>query len=67
MTSCAPEVGGEKSQAGDPGWNRAAGEEEIQAGLHVTFEGPADAQHKREIDDHDQVIDRTELDGVHER
>ena len=40
-----------------------AGLKEILAGLHVALEGKADAQHKHEVEQHDQPIDKGELQG----
>ena len=55
------QVGADEGQAADPGGQRAAGLEEVLARLHVALEGKADAQHKDEVQQHDQPIDRGEF------
>jgi hypothetical protein len=57
ITSCAPRLALMKGQAADPGGERATGLKEVLAGLHVALEGKADAQHKHEVQQHDQPID----------
>src|SRR5215471_11037198 len=52
-----PEVGGKERQPGNPGGNRPAGKEEIRAGFHVLLEDVANAQHEREINQNDGVVD----------
>ncbi len=55
------EVGADKGQSANPRRQRAPRLEEVLAGLHVALEGKADAQHKHEIQQHDQPIDRREF------
>ena len=57
------EVGGEEGEAADPGGDGAAGEEEVVRGAHVALEGEADAEHKTEVDQHDEPVDRRERHG----
>jgi len=57
------EVGGDEGQAADPGWDGAAGEEEVVAGAHVALEGEADAQHKDKVDQHDEPVDDGKIHG----
>ena len=51
------EVGGDERQAGDPGGNRAAGEEEVGARLDRPPQPEADAQDEHEVDRHDGPVD----------
>ena len=55
------EVRRDERQAGDPGGNRAARQEEVRARLRIALEHHADAQHEREIDQDDRVVDPVEL------
>jgi hypothetical protein len=59
------EVGGDKGETADPCGQGAAGLEEVFARLHVALEGKADAQHKDEVQQHDQPVDGGEI--QHER
>ena len=43
------------------GGQRPAREEEVGARAHHPLEGEADAEHSREVDGHDRVVDRREL------
>src|SRR5579863_3600686 len=56
---CA-EVGADESQTADPGRQGPTGLKEVFAGLHIAPEGKADAQHKDEVQQHDQPVDRCE-------
>ena len=51
------EICGDEGEAADPGWDGTAGEEEVVAGAHETLEREANAQHKDEIDQHDEPVD----------
>ena len=51
------QVGADEGQAADPRRQRAPGLEKVLAGLHVALQGKADAQHKHEVQQHDQPID----------
>ena len=51
------QVGGDEGKAADPGGNGAASKEEVVAGAHIALEGEADAQHKDEVDQHDEPVD----------
>ena len=63
MTSCAPSIGGEKCQAGDPMCgNGAARKEKVSAAFHVPFEHPANPDDEAEINEQDEIIDSAELD-----
>src|SRR2546422_10762135 len=55
-------VCGDKSQAGDPRWNRPAREEEILAAANDSSQCPADAEHEDEVDDQDRIVDPAEVD-----
>jgi hypothetical protein len=55
------QVGADEGQAADPRGQRAPGLEEVLARLHVALEGKADAQHKDEVQQHDQPIDGGEV------
>ena len=55
------EIGADEGQSADPGGERAAGLEEVFAGLHVALEGKADAQHKHEVEQHDDPVDGCEI------
>ena len=50
------QVGADKGQAADPRGQGAAGLEEILAGLHIAFQGKANAQHEDEVQQHDQPV-----------
>ena len=51
------EVGRDESQTADPGRQRPAGLEVIFAGFHEPLECEADAQHKSEVQQHDEPVD----------
>ncbi len=51
------QVGGDEGQAGDPGGQRAAGEEEVETGLDARPRGEADAQDDGEVDRQDCVVE----------
>ena len=51
------QVGGDEGQPADPGGDGAPGQEEVAGGLHVALEGETDAQHKGEVDQHDEPVD----------
>ena len=55
------EVGADECQAADPGRERTSGLEEVLAGLHVALEGKANAQHKHEVEHHDEPINVCEF------
>jgi len=51
------EVSRDESQTADPGGQRAPGLEEVLAGFHEAFECEANAQHKNEVQQHDEPVD----------
>jgi hypothetical protein len=53
-------IGGNKREAANPSGNRTAGKKEIGTGPRVSLQCQADAQHKDEIDDHDDPINRSQ-------
>ena len=55
------QVGADKRQPADPRRQRAPRLEEVLARLHVALQGKADAQHKHEVQQHDQPIDGGEF------
>ena len=55
------EIGADEGQAADPGRQRAAGLEEVLAGLHRALEGKADAQDKDEVEQHDQPVNGSKI------
>src|ERR1019366_6051212 len=55
------EVGGEESQARDPGGNGAARHEEVGAALHIAFEDPPDADDEGKVDEQNSVVDPAKL------
>src|SRR5207302_3170534 len=57
------EVGGDEGEAADPGWDGAACEEEVIGGAHVALEGETDAQHKDEVDQHNEPVDDGKIHG----
>ena len=50
-------VGGNEGEAADPGGQGAAGLEVVLAGFHEALECEADAEHKNEIQQHDDPVD----------
>ncbi len=60
-----PEVGGDERQTGDPGGERAAGEEEVEVGLDREPRDEADSEHHDEVDRQDDVIDRARVKSQH--
>ena len=59
------EVGGDERQPGDPGRQRAAGEEEVEVGLDRQPGDEPDAQHDHEVDPQDHVVDRARMEPQH--
>ena len=59
------EIGGEKREPGDPGWNQATGQKKIRARAHVPLEHEPDAKNEHEIDDEDGHIDQIESNRLH--
>jgi len=55
------EVRGDESQSADPRRQGAPGLEVVFAGFHETFECEADAQHKNEVQQHDEPVDGGEV------
>ncbi len=55
------EVGGDEGEAGDPGRNRPARQEEIGAGARLKLQQHADAEHEPEVDDDEQVVNPVKL------
>jgi len=55
------EVRADEGEAADPRRQRASGLKEVLAGLHVALEGETNAQHKHEIQQHDEPINERQL------
>jgi len=59
------EVGGDEGKAGDPGGQRASGEEVVEAGLDVALGRESDPQDHDEIGDQDRPVDPVEIQPEH--
>src|SRR5215469_14164733 len=55
------EVRADEGEAADPRRQRASGLKEVLAGLHIALEGETNAQHKHEIQQHDEPINERQL------
>jgi len=55
------EVRADKGQTANPGRQRAPGLKEILARLHVALQGKTDPQHKHEVQQHNQPINKRKL------
>ena len=61
------EVGGDEGEAGDPGRQRPAREEVVEARLDVALGREADAEHHDEVDEQDRVVDPVCVQPHHQR
>ncbi len=50
-------VGGDEGQSANPCGQRSPGLEEVLARLHVAAQGKPNAQHKDEVQEHDEPVD----------
>src|SRR5277367_698995 len=55
------EVGRDEGQSAYPGGQRATGLEEVLARLHESLECEANAQHKNEVQKHDEPVDKCQI------
>src|SRR5260370_38508782 len=59
------EGGGDERQAGHPGWNRAAGGQEIRRALEILPQGEPYADHEADVYCEDQIINGAKLHVFH--
>src|SRR5271163_691974 len=58
------QVGGDERQPADPCWQRPPRLEEVLARLHEALQRKADAQHKDEVQQHDQPINECQIQWI---
>ncbi len=61
------EVGGDEGQAGDPGGQRPAGQEEVEVRLDRQTRDGADPEHHDEVDAEDRVVERAGVEAQRAR
>ncbi len=55
------DVGRDEADPGDPGGQGPTGQEEVQRGLHATFQGETDAEDEAEVDHDQHDVDRAQV------